>query len=146
MANARRLFDELRRGANFAGLARQFSQSGTAILGGDLGWVQDGELEDQLNDVLAQMGPGEMSVPIRTLSGFHILLLRELRKNEGQEVDRARIQESLTNQRVDQLAQRSLQELRRAANVRSEEHTSELQSLMRISYAVFCLKTKNTNK
>src|SRR3546814_3339586 len=29
---------------------------------------------------------------------------------------------------------------------RSEEHTSELQSLMRISYAVFCLKTKNTNK
>src|SRR3546814_19223812 len=29
-------------------------------------------------------------------------------------------------------------------NVRSEEHTSELQSLMRISYAVFCLKKKNT--
>src|SRR3546814_3929974 len=29
-----------------------------------------------------------------------------------------------------------------AANVRSEEHTSELQSLMRISYAVFCLKKK----
>src|SRR3546814_14491658 len=28
---------------------------------------------------------------------------------------------------------------------RSEEHTSELQSLMRISYAVFCLKKKNTN-
>src|SRR3546814_829640 len=30
------------------------------------------------------------------------------------------------------------------AQVRSEEHTSELQSLMRISYAVFCLKKKNT--
>src|SRR3546814_9899056 len=29
---------------------------------------------------------------------------------------------------------------------RSEEHTSELQSLMRISYAVFCLKKKNTQK
>src|SRR3546814_7058792 len=29
---------------------------------------------------------------------------------------------------------------------RSEEHTSELQSLMRISYAVFCLKKKNNNK
>src|SRR3546814_5080255 len=29
-------------------------------------------------------------------------------------------------------------------NTRSEEHTSELQSLMRISYAVFCLKKKNT--
>src|SRR3546814_3140482 len=30
--------------------------------------------------------------------------------------------------------------------VRSEEHTSELQSLMRISYAVFCLKKKNTTR
>src|SRR3546814_11929687 len=30
-----------------------------------------------------------------------------------------------------------------AVNARSEEHTSELQSLMRISYAVFCLKKKN---
>src|SRR3546814_4435780 len=30
--------------------------------------------------------------------------------------------------------------------LRSEEHTSELQSLMRISYAVFCLKKNNTNK
>src|SRR3546814_6582356 len=36
-----------------------------------------------------------------------------------------------------ELAQRLL------ARVRSEEHTSELQSLMRISYAVFCLKKKN---
>src|SRR3546814_4246468 len=32
------------------------------------------------------------------------------------------------------------------AEARSEEHTSELQSLMRISYAVFCLKTKNKKK
>src|SRR3546814_5095115 len=34
----------------------------------------------------------------------------------------------------------------RLHQARSEEHTSELQSLMRISYAVFCLKKKNTNK
>src|SRR3546814_1857928 len=33
-----------------------------------------------------------------------------------------------------------------ATCARSEEHTSELQSLMRISYAVFCLKKKNTTK
>src|SRR3546814_7246333 len=34
----------------------------------------------------------------------------------------------------------------RSPQLRSEEHTSELQSLMRISYAVFCLKKKNTGK
>src|SRR3546814_2557621 len=36
--------------------------------------------------------------------------------------------------------------VRRRALVRSEEHTSELQSLMRISYAVFCLKKKKKHK
>src|SRR3546814_7987595 len=39
---------------------------------------------------------------------------------------------------------RALQPQPAFARHRSEEHTSELQSLMRISYAVFCLKTKNT--
>src|SRR3546814_2253316 len=37
----------------------------------------------------------------------------------------------------------SVGEIAEAQQMRSEEHTSELQSLMRISYAVFCLKKKN---
>src|SRR3546814_8497026 len=41
------------------------------------------------------------------------------------------------------LSQKNLEEQK--IEGRSEEHTSELQSLMRISYAVFCLQTKNTN-
>src|SRR3546814_4079235 len=40
-------------------------------------------------------------------------------------------------------APRWLPPIAAAASLRSEEHTSELQSLMRISYAVFCLKKKN---
>src|SRR3546814_6473026 len=44
------------------------------------------------------------------------------------------------------LAQGTAEQIRNNPEVRSEEHTSELQSLMRISYAVFCLKkNKNTN-
>src|SRR3546814_7569433 len=39
-----------------------------------------------------------------------------------------------------------LKEPRHGQSCRSEEHTSELQSLMRISYAVFCLKKKNTRQ
>src|SRR3546814_6349450 len=41
-------------------------------------------------------------------------------------------------------AMKALQET--GCSIRSEEHTSELQSLMRISYAVFCLKKKKRNK
>src|SRR3546814_6395680 len=39
-----------------------------------------------------------------------------------------------------------VQRLRQGLDLRSEEHMSELQSLMRISYAVFCLKKKTKNK
>src|SRR3546814_5670151 len=42
-------------------------------------------------------------------------------------------------------AKRAGADVETAAVERSEEHTSELQSLMRISYAVFCLKKKNTS-
>src|SRR3546814_16987504 len=45
MANARRLFDALRRGAHLAGPARQISTAATTRLGGDLGVVQDGARE-----------------------------------------------------------------------------------------------------
>src|SRR3546814_3313742 len=44
------------------------------------------------------------------------------------------------------IAHRHRGALRQHRGRRSEEHTSELQSLMRISYAVFCLKKKRTNK
>src|SRR3546814_10776407 len=61
-----------------------------------------------------------------------------------QEIDRAwqpKIQQAEDQQQADQMATEATDE------VRSEEHTSELQSLMRISYDVFCLKKKtNSNK
>src|SRR3546814_9753281 len=55
------------------------------------------------------------------------------------------------NQSADKSTKRSEQVIRSGASyagafARSEEHTSELQSLMRISYAVFCLKKKKTTK
>lgn len=75
--NAERLLQELRTGANFSALAQQFSQSATAARGGDLGWVQEGQLPEELEKALATMEPGRVAGPIRTLSGFHILLFHE---------------------------------------------------------------------
>src|SRR3546814_206272 len=49
-------------------------------------------------------------------------------------------------QRHHRCAREAAQGLRQRGPPRSEEHTSELQSLMRISYAVFCLKKKNISK
>src|SRR3546814_9820284 len=45
---------------------------------------------------------------------------------------------------AEEAVHRVVQDAHLAGEIRSEEHTSELQSLMRISYAVFCLKNKTT--
>src|SRR3546814_5877441 len=47
---------------------------------------------------------------------------------------------------TDEARGRACVDFSRSAGLRSEEHTSELQSLMRISYAVFCMKKKNISQ
>lgn len=76
---AERLVAQIRRGASFPALARQFSQSGTAVAGGDIGWVTEGEFDEELEAALAQMTPPAISAPIRTVTGYNILFLRDRR-------------------------------------------------------------------
>jgi len=79
-ATAQRLVDQLRGGANFAALARQFSQSATASVGGDLGWIRDGQLAEELSQVLKQMRPGHISRPVQTFGGVYLLWLQDQRQ------------------------------------------------------------------
>jgi peptidyl-prolyl cis-trans isomerase SurA len=76
-ANAQRIVEELRNKADFAALAKQFSDSASAQRGGDVGWVQQGQLPEDVESVLATMKPGQIAGPVRTLTGFYILLLRD---------------------------------------------------------------------
>ena len=74
---ALRLTEQIRAGANFQALAQQFSQSATAAVGGDLGWMQEGQLSPEIEQALASVEPGQITPPVRTLTGFHILQLRK---------------------------------------------------------------------
>jgi peptidyl-prolyl cis-trans isomerase SurA len=78
-ATAQRLFEQIKRGVSFARIARQFSQSPTARVGGDLGWIDQGSLPSELESQLRLMKPGHVAGPIRTASGYYILALRETR-------------------------------------------------------------------
>lgn len=77
MKEAQRLVDQLRQGANFPAIAQQFSQSASAASGGDLGWVSRGQLPDALGKVVETLQPGDISNPVRSFGGVHILALRE---------------------------------------------------------------------
>jgi peptidyl-prolyl cis-trans isomerase SurA len=76
---AERLIEQIRGGANFGAVAQQFSQSPSAAVGGDIGWVTSNELSPRLADAIDKMSPGQMSYPIRTPAGFYLLYLLERR-------------------------------------------------------------------
>lgn len=81
--SAYKLIETMSKGARFSGIARQFSQAASAAAGGDLGWLQVGQLEPQLDEAIRKMSPGTLSPPIRTATGYHIVMLRDVRVTQG---------------------------------------------------------------
>jgi peptidyl-prolyl cis-trans isomerase SurA len=74
-----RLIEQLRAGAPFQALARQFSQSGTASNGGVLGWLSSAALEDDVRDTVLRLEKGQVSNLTRTGAGYAILALIDKR-------------------------------------------------------------------
>ena len=83
---AGRLIQQLQAGATFAGLAQNFSQSAAAAVGGELGWIRQGQLMEELDKTLLNLRTGQTSAPIRSIAGYHILRLLDRRVGTGQAV------------------------------------------------------------
>ncbi len=74
-------------GEDFARLAVAYSSSQTALEGGSLGWRKETELPTFLTEVVAKLKPGEVSQPLRTPTGFHIVKLNEVRGSEAKAIE-----------------------------------------------------------
>jgi peptidyl-prolyl cis-trans isomerase SurA len=81
---------QLDEGADFAQLAVAYSESQTALEGGNLGWRKGSELPTIFAADVTEMEPGAHSAPIRGGGGFHIVRLNELRGVELELVDQIR--------------------------------------------------------
>ena len=75
-----------RQGEDFARLAVAYSNSQTALEGGALGWRRGPEIPTVLADLVVGLKPGEVSAPLRTPSGYHIVRLNEVRGADQQVV------------------------------------------------------------
>lgn len=95
MKNMDRLIDQLGRGARFPALARQFSQSASAATGGDLGWVQLGQIDEQIEQVVVKMPVSTISKPIRTVGGVYLMAVIEKREVGGMGPLRLKLQQGL---------------------------------------------------
>ncbi|EKE76109.1 peptidylprolyl isomerase [Oceanibaculum indicum] len=79
---AERLVSQYREGAPFEGLAQQFSQSASARVGGDIGWIGADALDEPLAQAIADLPAGQITEPIRTVLGFYILKVEDRRIRE----------------------------------------------------------------
>jgi peptidyl-prolyl cis-trans isomerase SurA len=77
---------QIQQGAPFSSVARQFSQNPTAAQGGDLGWVQDGQIPPELMNRLKTMNVGDVSEPIRATGGYYIIVLHDRQEPVGTKI------------------------------------------------------------
>jgi len=81
----------LKAGGNFEALAKQYSDdAGSAAQGGDLGLAERGSLEAPFADALFAMKPGDVSDPVKTRFGYHIIRLDEVVPAKGKSFEEAR--------------------------------------------------------
>ena len=87
LQEAQSLVQRIRDGEDFGELAKRYSQDpGSAALGGDLGLVEAGVMVKPFEDKLFSMQEGEVSDPVRTRYGYHVIKLTELTPGQGQDL------------------------------------------------------------
>lgn len=87
---AQALIAELADGADFAELARENSTGPSATVGGDLGWFGAGDMVSEFFDAASALEPGEVSAPVQTQFGWHVVKLMETRKRERPDFETVR--------------------------------------------------------
>ncbi len=80
---AKDISERAAKGEDFGQLAIANSNSQTALDGGQLGWRKGSQLPQFILDLVTKMKPGDVSDPVRTPSGFHIVKLTERRSGEA---------------------------------------------------------------
>ncbi|HZO24262.1 MAG TPA: peptidylprolyl isomerase [Steroidobacteraceae bacterium] len=138
---AEEVYQRAKGGEDFAKLAIAYSNSQTALDGGALGWRKGTELPTFLTDIIVKLKPGEVSQPLRTPSGYHLVKVNDIRNEEKKAiVDQVHVRHILmkTNeladdatvrQKLEQIRQRILkgEDFAGIASITSEDPGSASQ-------------------
>lgn len=101
MVKAEEVRGRIKAGADFAEIAKQVSEDATAQNGGDLGWFKKGEMLEPLEKAAEKLKVGEVSDPVRTDVGVHLV--------------KVEAREGASHQNLDELAEQIKQQLYNAA-------------------------------
>jgi len=117
---AERMAQEARQpGTDFAALAKKRSEGSSSSDGGDLGFFKRGTMVPEFEKVAFSLKTGEVSEPVRTQFGWHVLKLEEIRKLGVKPLEEARpeIEERLRRAQAERLTYQYMESLRQAAVV-----------------------------
>ena len=106
-----------RQGEDFESLARAGSDGSSKTDGGDLGWFRRGEMVPELEKAAFALQAGEVSDPVRTRFGWHVLKVQERRTTAARPFEQvaAEIREKLFREEMERETNRYLEELRKGA-------------------------------
>ena len=112
------LRDRINHGAKFEELARLYSQDGSASKGGDLGWLYPGDTVPEFERAMNQLHPGQISEPVQTPFGFHLIEVLERRVQDvSSERQRSMARQTLRDRKMDEAYQDWLRQIRDRAYV-----------------------------
>lgn len=109
---------QIEAGGDFAQFARTYSQDGSASQGGDLGWISPGETVPEFERAMNNLKDGEISEPVRSEYGYHLIQVEGRREAEGsiqQQMDLAR--QAIGQRKAEQAYSDWLRQLRDSAYV-----------------------------
>ena len=110
--------ERLDNGEKFEVLARQYSEDSTASNGGDLGWVNPGDTVPQFEKAMNELKDNQISQPIRTQFGWHIIQVIERRSQDmSKEAARLKARQEIRAKKADEAYQDWIRELRDRAFV-----------------------------
>lgn len=112
---AQAIKEELDGGADFAALAREKSTGPSGPNGGELGWFGLGRMVPEFETAVLALEPGQISDPVQTQFGWHVIALNDKRKEKAPELDEVR--EELANELRQQAVEARVQELVDAAEI-----------------------------
>jgi len=112
---AQALLDELEAGADFADLAKEKSTGPSGSNGGELGWFGAGMMVPSFEEAVVALEIGQISAPVPTQFGWHIIKLNDSRLLAAPSLDEVR--EDLTEELEQQVIEKTLAELTDAADI-----------------------------
>lgn len=115
-AKAQLLRGRLAKGQDFAKAAEELSEDPSAKgNGGDLGWFRFPQMQKAFSEAAAQLKPGEISQPVRTVYGIHLIKLEGRREKSFNDV-KGELAKEIADSRFTARAQERLEQIRKRAN------------------------------